>query len=283
MQSPIVSVVVPTFNGEKTIQATLESVLTQSDVDFELIISDQNSTDRTREILGLFSDDPRVLIVDGPLAGGAAANWNYVTSLASGKYLKLVCQDDVLLAGILSRQVALLESNTVAALTACQRDVVSETGVVLFRGRGLVGVRKQMPGIEALRVSLRKGTNVFGEPACVLMRTEFTRTNQMWDPRWSYLIDLAAYSRILVRGRFLPDLQTGAQFRISRSQWSAVLKHRQAQEFREFLLQLDSEYPSLLSPMQRWQGISCAWIAQRLRGLTYLILPLIESKKVSNE
>ncbi len=273
---PLVSIVIPTFNGASTIRATLESVLGQDEIDFEVIISDQNSSDSTLEIVNEFRNDPRTVILNGPKRLGAAANWNHVSESASGEFIKLVCQDDTLLPGMLARQVEILQDAPQVVLTACRRDVVSHRGVSLFKARGLKGLSEPSAGREAVRVSLRSGTNLFGEPACVLMRTEAFRRAGGWDDRWSFLIDLATYARVLELGEFVPDLAVGAQFRVLRTQWSLRLRKRQANEFSEFV---EIEFAREKLGLSRFDVVLGKFHAYRtavLRRLVYLALPALE-------
>jgi len=69
---PLISVIVPVYNGERTIQETVESVLIQTFEDFELIIIDDGSQDSTFQIISSFSD-PRLRVFSYPNAGVSAS------------------------------------------------------------------------------------------------------------------------------------------------------------------------------------------------------------------
>ena len=114
--------------------------------------------------------------------GGAAANWNAVTAAASGEYLKLVCSDDLLYprrAGRAGRRA--WTPHPGAVLAAAKRDIVDANGEVLIKARGLQGIDGPIRGTEAIRRTVRAGTNVFGEPACVLMRRAVLADEGNWD------------------------------------------------------------------------------------------------------
>src|ERR1700677_3770936 len=91
---PRVSVVVPAYNSVAFIDATMRSILTQTFSDFELVVSDHSSTDGTWEALQQFTADPRVRLSRLASGGGAPANFNAVTDLATGEFVKLVCGDE---------------------------------------------------------------------------------------------------------------------------------------------------------------------------------------------
>src|SRR5690242_1647265 len=105
---PLVSVCVPCYNGAHFIGATIESVLSQTFEDFELIIVDDHSTDETVEIVQAFTDS-RIRFSRNRENLGMGANWNHVLSLGLGKYVKLLCEDDLIHDECLERQVSLLE------------------------------------------------------------------------------------------------------------------------------------------------------------------------------
>ena len=107
--TPRVSVVVPAYNSVAFIDATMRSILAQTFSDFELVVSDHSSTDGTWEALQQFTADPRVRLSRLASGGGAPANWNAVTDLATGEFIKLVCGDDLLYPDSLAEQVAALK------------------------------------------------------------------------------------------------------------------------------------------------------------------------------
>lgn len=95
---PIVSIGMPVYNGEKTIVKALKSILSQTYNDFELIISDNNSTDATHSICKHYESlDKRVRYVRQPLNVGAAANFQQVLDLAVGEFFMWAAIDDFMM------------------------------------------------------------------------------------------------------------------------------------------------------------------------------------------
>ena len=103
-----VSVVIPSFQNAGTLARTLESVLSQTYTDLEVIVADHSSTDGSLEVARSFEHDPRVRVLSTPAGGGAERNWNRVTDEATGSLIKLVCADDVLYPTLIERQVSTL-------------------------------------------------------------------------------------------------------------------------------------------------------------------------------
>src|SRR3974377_1497390 len=99
---PLISICIPCYNGEGFIARTLESVLTQTFGDFEVLIADNKSTDSTISVIRTYPD-PRIKVVQNESNLGLERNWNKVLSMASGRYVKLLCADDLLYPECLSR------------------------------------------------------------------------------------------------------------------------------------------------------------------------------------
>lgn len=105
-----VSVVMPAYNVEKYIEESVNSILNQTFSDFEFIVVDDGSTDRTPEILRSFSD-PRIrLLFNGKNEGNYPAR-NRGCRLAKGKYIAVMDADDVAMPERLEKQVGFMETN----------------------------------------------------------------------------------------------------------------------------------------------------------------------------
>ena len=170
--TPRVSVVVPSFNNASFIEATMDSILAQSFEDFELVVADHSSVDGTWELLQHYRTDPRVRLLRTEAGGGAPRNWERVTAAARGELLKLVCGDDIIYPDCLRRQVEAMDANPSVVLVAAQRDLIDARGGLVNARRGLAGLKGRVPGRAAVRHTVVAGANIFGEPACVLVRRE---------------------------------------------------------------------------------------------------------------
>jgi glycosyltransferase involved in cell wall biosynthesis len=106
---PLVSISMPAFNAEHYIAEAIESILSQSYQNFELIICDDGSTDKTRKIIDRY-DDPRIIKIFSKVNRGLIATRNEIAQIAKGKYLALLDADDLAFPERLSLQVEFLES-----------------------------------------------------------------------------------------------------------------------------------------------------------------------------
>ena len=109
--TPLLSVILPTYNREKFVKSAIESILGQSYIDFELIIIDDCSTDNTRQIVKSFND---TRVKYHRLDQNRGEYWctNYAASISSGKYLTWVHSDDLLAENSLKLRVEMLDKNS---------------------------------------------------------------------------------------------------------------------------------------------------------------------------
>lgn len=269
---PKYSVVVPAYQNAPFIEACVRSVLSQNHPDFELVVADHSSTDDTAALLERYADDPRVRLLSTPPGGGAEANWRRVSEAATGEYLKLLPGDDVLYPGALAVHSAALDAHPGVVLVSSRRDIVDARGRVTIAGRGLQGVRRAVqPGVDAVRQTVRRGTNVFGEPGCVTFRrAEFEATGG-WDARFPYLIDQTGYTKVLMRGDYLPVDGVFAAFRVNDAQWSVALVNDQASQAKAYHAWCRSLAPDRISASDVRLGDRRAELMALARRAYYLV------------
>jgi glycosyltransferase involved in cell wall biosynthesis len=262
---PRVSICIPSYNSEEFIAATLESILAQTFADFEVVIADDKSTDRTRPIIKGFTDT-RIRLIENEHNLGLGRNWNKVLSCTQGEYVKLLGDDDLLNPECLARQVAALEqpANASAVLAICNRNVINVRNEVVMRrrfpfGPGLVSGRK------LIRNSIRWGSNLIGEPVVGLFRKRALNEEAVCDRSNPYVADLALWAELLKRGDAFIDPDYLAGFRISRAKTSARIGRRQAAYFRDFVraMRRDSFYRVGLLDMMRGYILSAQWCLLR--------------------
>ena len=235
---PLVSVCIPVYNTERFIADAITSALSQTYRDFEIVIVDNASTDTTPQRLARFSD-PRIRVFRNDENIGAAGNFNRAVSLARGRYLKVLCADDVLYPSCVAQQVAIFEADARAeiAVVGCARDIIDDRGKRRLRRRfpGRAGL---IDGSTAIGMTVRSGTNIFGEPAAILMRTAAARAAGAFDPRYGFCLDLDLWCRLLGGGGFYAIDETLCGFRVSSQSWSVSLGRGQHREFARFVADL---------------------------------------------
>jgi glycosyltransferase involved in cell wall biosynthesis len=266
---PTVSICIPAYRSERFIGHAIQSVLDQSYSDWELVVVDDASPDGTAAVIAGFTDE-RIRSFRNDANLGATGNWNRVVSLARGRYVKVLCGDDFLFPHCLADQVAAFEQHPRTALVAGRRDVVDEEGRVLLAGRGLHGLRGVVPGPEAIRATVRAGTNLFGEPAAVLLRADLLPGGFCGDR--PYVIDLDYWCRSLVQGPLLALDSTVAAFRVSLTSWSVELARHQAAQTVALFTEIRSQSPQSVSAADVAVGTARARALALARAGTYQVL-----------
>jgi glycosyltransferase involved in cell wall biosynthesis len=131
-ESPVLSVGLPVYNGERYLREAIDSVLAQSFTDYELLIVDNASTDATAAIAAEYAArDPRVRVHRNPENIGAARNFNLAFSLSCGRYYKWVAHDDRMHPEFLERCVSALADDPGAVLAAPRTRVIDADGELI--------------------------------------------------------------------------------------------------------------------------------------------------------
>jgi len=270
--SPAVTVCIPVYNCEQFVGSAIESVLIQSFTDFELIILNNASTDNTAEVIRRYRDT-RIRIIENETNVGAAGNWNKALAVAHGKYLKIVCADDVLYPSCLARQVEALEApeNSGVAMACCGRDVINEKGTIIMN-RNFRGQRGRISGLAAVRKMVRNGTNFIGEPTAALFRTDVIPGTGGFNAALDYAIDFDYWCRLLVNRDLYVYPDSLSAFRVSARSWSVAAARSQSADVRMLIDQCarDRRYRLTTMDVLLWKGMSI--LNNVLRKIFYMLL-----------
>ncbi len=129
---PRVSIGLPVYNGDQYIAEALNSLLAQTFRDFEIIVSDNCSTDNTAAIVGRYAErDPRIRYVRKEKNTGAVDNFNSIVALARGRFFKWAAHDDLIEPTYLERCVAVLEADDNVVLCHSDTQLISAEGTRL--------------------------------------------------------------------------------------------------------------------------------------------------------
>ena len=271
---PAISVCIPTYNGAKYIAQTIESILNQTFTDFEIIVSDDGSSDKTLEIVGSFND-PRIVRIDRLSKVGAEANWNNAVANASASLVKLVCQDDMLYSQCLEVEVETMSKSENQDVSFCfhLRDFVTPNSRKLSARRVGYSNLQKYSKTEILTKVVRSGGNPIGEPMAVTMRK--LSLNSAGKFRGDYVIDLDMWSKLSDQGSALFIEQHLSAFRISKTSWTSSLKKSQLSSVRTLSkkLQVDSDGAITKFDLLRGQivGLVRAPVRQVVSSLILLV------------
>jgi glycosyltransferase involved in cell wall biosynthesis len=135
MDSPSISVIMPVYNGQRFLEKSIQSILNQSYIDFEFIIVDDCSTDRTLSIVESFNDK-RIHIIQNSHNIGLTKSLNKAIDLASGVYIARMDADDISHSNRFEKQLEFLYNHPTVAILGTQANVIDENGKNVIRTPG---------------------------------------------------------------------------------------------------------------------------------------------------
>jgi len=176
-KNPRVSIGLPVFNGEDYIAEAIESILSQSFTDFELIISDNCSTDWTENICRSYADsDSRIRYYRHEKNFGASRNFNITVELARGEFFKWAAHDDLMANDYLEKCIKLLEKDSGIILCYSKTTIIDEAGSHLSNYGVVINANSPKPHerFKELITVNHWGIEIFG-----LFRTDKLRNSKM--------------------------------------------------------------------------------------------------------
>lgn len=190
MNSPQVAVIIPVRNGEHFIAQAIDSILSQTLADLEILVVDDASTDRTTEIIQSYTD-PRLRVLSNPQRMGVSASRNRAMAETRSPYVAFLDADDVSYPERLAKQIAFLESHPNVVIVGSHLDYIDAAGKLLYSEHP--GQRPCEP--NELRKELLKR-------ACILPSTATGRTSALVQaggfPKSDYAEDHELWSQLAV-------------------------------------------------------------------------------------
>jgi glycosyltransferase involved in cell wall biosynthesis len=188
-----VSLIMAVYNGEAALRASIDSILTQTFSDFELVIVDDGSTDTTPAILSEYATrDNRVKIVKNQKNLGLTASLNVGIHAASGTYIARMDAGDTSEPTRFEQQVAFLDTHPECGLLGTWAKIVNEDG-------RQIGVMKYPTDHDTLRkIMIRYNPFVHSS---VMMRRSVLDAAGWYDERWKYAQDYELFFRMLRHGK----------------------------------------------------------------------------------
>jgi glycosyltransferase involved in cell wall biosynthesis len=215
----LISVIIPVYNAEKTIQVTLESVLQQTFPDFELIIINDGSTDKTDSILRQYTD-PRLSIYTNSRQG-AAVSRNQGFQHSSGEYIAFLDGDDLWTVDKLEAQLKALKEHPEATVAYSWTDYIDEAGNKLYSGSYLA-VNGEIYSKLLVRNFLENGSNPMIKRQAFIEVGGFDESlegGQDWD----------LYLRLAAKYKFIAVPQVQIYYRVSIGSISSNLSRQEQQ------------------------------------------------------
>ena len=205
LRTPLVSIMIPTYNRPEYFRETLESARSQTYPNIEIIVCDNSTDDRTEELMQAYQDDIRVRYVRNKMAKTKAENFMPFEHLAQGEFLQWCMDDDILLPDKITRMVDVFLCEPTVTLVTSVRGVIDGDGTFIGQSGdaptidGMYGCFSGSLLGHALLISF---TNFLGEPSAVLFRRR-DLTHHYWRAEsrgYQILSDCAMWLELLEKG-----------------------------------------------------------------------------------
>jgi predicted O-linked N-acetylglucosamine transferase (SPINDLY family)/glycosyltransferase involved in cell wall biosynthesis len=209
----LVSICIPTYNGEEYLAETLRSAIAQTYPQIEILLSDDGSTDRTIQIAEeILKDSPLPVRVLKHAQLGLVGNWNYCISEAKGKYIKFLFQDDLLEQNCVQELVALAESDEQIGMVFSRRNIILDGYVASEDWKkvnwGYVDLFKHWSKLSRIQSGIKllsdpkllaEPINKIGEPTTVLLRKSAFENVGLFDESLRQVVDIEMWLRLMTK------------------------------------------------------------------------------------
>lgn len=221
--TPLVCVCIPTYNAEKTIAATLTSILDQTYQNLVIQVVDNNSTDDTIAVVEGFAND-RITVHRNLVNVGGEGNFNRCIALAKGKYTAIYHADDIYEPRMVAAQVGFLEQHPQAGAVFTEATLINEFDQVIgaIRQPKKLAVQGRLHHFPAVFKAILEHSNFLICPSVMALTSVYQKEIKSWRGElFGGSADLDVWLRMLQRHPVGILPQAAMRYRISRSQWSA--------------------------------------------------------------
>lgn len=246
--APFVSVLLPVYNGENTLMATIESLLVQTYSHFEILVGIDGTTDGSKAIAESFGDS-RIQIIEHPVNLGLANNLNALIEAASNhvEFFAMAEQDDVYVPERLEWQLAVFKDHPEVGLVSGVAEFVSETRNDMFPGM-LAHGKQFTQGKDLFKFLYKHQLKVVN--TCMMIRKkthqqnslQFKNTYGNFNVDWDYVLRFALISQVYGIPKVLVRMnRQNNRYSVTVNKWG------QFRATRQLLKDFKKEFPELIN------------------------------------
>jgi glycosyltransferase involved in cell wall biosynthesis len=235
MTNTLVSICIPVYNGEKYLKECLNSAISQTYSNIEIIIVEDKSTDNTLHIIQQFAaKDSRIKIFINEINLGLVGNWNHCIELANGEWVKFLFQDDYIAINMIEKMMG--HASPKNKFIVCNRefifdDEVSKETRNLYSYSINIDLSKIFkltestflsPKIISQMLPIWRWSNFIGEPTVAFFHKSITNKIGYFNQALAQICDLEYWLRISTNYGMLYMPESLARFRVHNQSTSTV-------------------------------------------------------------
>lgn len=224
-----VSVLMPVYNAEKYLAEAIDSIISQTFKDWELLIINDGSTDSSKSIIETYTD-ARIHYIENDTNLGLIETLNKGIQLCKGEYIARMDSDDVALPERLALQVQFMDNNHDYVLCGTNAIVIDSAGQA-------TGKVVNPSNNTFLQISLLF-TNPFIHPSIIMRKKALA--NNLFDKKWIYVEDFELWTRLANRGKVANLEQTLLKYRWHNSNVSNIYSEIQ-EDFKNRIIKQQLE------------------------------------------
>ena len=267
--SPLVSIIIPTFNRPKYFKIALESAMNQTYKNFEIFVSDNSTTDDTENLIQPYLKKFSNIKYFRHKNFSANDNWDFARSYnnSDAEFVNWLLDDDFFYPQKLEIMVEILKNNPDCSMCSSARDVIDAEGNIIdrmpsFEQFPMLRKSGKISGESGGKLLFKTGENYIGEPTTVLIRKNCLRDNDLcWskdENGFFALLDVSTWCQLLSQGNLFWISEplsafrrhegqatnwsgSGAAFEISwakifNTAWEKKIFIKTEKEFRKFVI-----------------------------------------------
>lgn len=268
MDKPLVSVCIPTFNGEKYLQEALDSVRKQTYPNLEVVFSDDSSTDNTLQIISDFKNSyKKPVFIFKHTPQGIGANWNNCVKHANGEFIKFLFQDDLMESTCIEDLLKVFSEKTPLGMVFCKRKILfdqnnkehinwtDEYKNIHLTWGDLKRIQKGKDLLKSKNL-LQKPINKIGEPTATLLKKTVFKKVGYFNTGLNQFLDVEFWFRIMSKFDIGFVEKELVSFRLHKDQATVLNQNSIKDEKAKLISLVYQKHFHLLHPDLRKQGFA---------------------------
>lgn len=218
IEKPLVSILIPVYNAEKTISKCISCAINQTYENIEIIVIDDCSKDNTINIISTFNN-PKIKFYRNEHNLGLSENWNECLRKSNGKFVHYLHCDDLISEDCIEKKVNIIANNDNVNLVFNATKIINENDKVIYK-RNYFNKNKLFDGNKLAHKSFTS-SNIFGEPSNVLFRKSILTKTGMFS-NTKYTLDWEMWIKIACLGSCYYINEYLSQYRISKTNLTSI-------------------------------------------------------------